>query len=152
MEPYLGDATGRRRDWQGSGASSHHEINTIANGSYQYYFFLCTPRVIGKRPNPLGARILTLVYLPLHYVKSLAISHLLHLHIRAALFLCIRQSSHSITTTTSGSIGASSIDISPVGEHLEKRTSGPIDVYIVCGVKSKLFSLKTIRRKQASLD
>ena len=49
LEPYLGDTPGRRGDGLGSSASSYHEINVIANGSYQYYYFLCTPRVIGKK-------------------------------------------------------------------------------------------------------
>ena len=49
LEPYLGDTTGRRGDGLASSVSSYHEINTIANGPYQYYFLLCTPRVIGKK-------------------------------------------------------------------------------------------------------
>ena len=42
VEPYLGDTTGRRRDGLGSSASSYHEINTIDNGSHQYYFSVHT--------------------------------------------------------------------------------------------------------------
>ena len=38
VEPYLGDGTGRRRAGRGSSALSHHEINQITNGLYQYYF------------------------------------------------------------------------------------------------------------------
>ena len=63
--------------------------------------------------NPLGARMLTLVLLSLHFLGHLAIACLLHLHTNAALY------SHtvpSIAAMTSGSIGTSSINISPIGE------------------------------------
>ena len=60
VEPYLGDTTGRRRDGLGSSASSYHEINAIANGSHQYYFFCAQPGYSAKNQiphprNPLGA-------------------------------------------------------------------------------------------------
>jgi len=35
---YRSDIAGCRRGVRGSGASSHHELNTLANGQYQYYF------------------------------------------------------------------------------------------------------------------
>ena len=157
VEHYLGDTTGRSRDGLGSSASSYHEINVIANGSYQYYFFLCTPRVVGKKPSSASSKSSGRSHpyprtSPSPLPESLAISHLPHLHIPAALFSCMKQSSRLITTTTYGLIGTSSIDISPVGEHLEKRTSGLLTSIFVYRVKSKLFSLKTIRRKEASLD
>ena len=56
VEPYLGDTTRRRRDGLGSSASSYHEITAIANGSYQCYFFPCTPRVIGKKPSSASSK------------------------------------------------------------------------------------------------
>ena len=43
VEHYLGDTTGRSSDGLGSSASSYHEINTIDNGSYQYYFLCARP-------------------------------------------------------------------------------------------------------------
>jgi len=94
---YWSDITGRRRGGRGSGASSHHGLNTLANGSYQYYF-LCRvpgPQAIG---NKLKLRILeilwaaawmgllTIIRLSLHhYLESLALPRLLRLHARAAL-------------------------------------------------------------------
>jgi len=71
--------------------------------------------------------MLTLVHLSLHFLGSLAIACLLHLHTNAALY------SHtipSIAAMTSGSIGTSSIDISPIGDHLEKRKSDLTTVHI----------------------
>ena len=50
VEPYLGDATERRRDVRGSSALSHHEINKITNRSYQYYFFVQAPSNRQKKP------------------------------------------------------------------------------------------------------
>jgi len=49
---------------------------------------------------------------------------------------------------TSGSIGTSSINTSPVGEHSGKRTSDLTVVLKFYGVKS----LKTTGRKEAPLD
>jgi len=95
--------------------------------------------------NPLGARMLTLVHPSLHFLGSLAISCLLHLHTNVALY------SHtipSIAAMTSGSIGTSSINTSPVGEHLEKRTSDLTTVHIF--ILYKIYVMLSEKRTQES--
>src|SRR5258706_139944 len=64
--------------------------------------------------SPLGAPILTLVRLPLHYLEPLAVPRLLHWHTRAALHSYIEITGRSAATKTPGSIGTCFIDIGPV--------------------------------------
>jgi hypothetical protein len=64
--------------------------------------------------------MLTLVRFSLHSLESLAIPRLLRPHIRAAPHSGTEQ---TIVAMTSGSIGTS-IDVCPVEEYSEKRTSG----------------------------
>ena len=96
MVSYRSDITGSRRGGRGSGASSRHGLNTLANGPYQYYF-LCRvpgPQAIGNEPKLRILEILwalawtgllTIIRLSLHYLESLALPRLLRLHARAAL-------------------------------------------------------------------
>ena len=60
------------------------------------------PRAIGKNHlrYPLGARILAFMRLSLHYLDSIAIPRLLHLHTRAVLHLHIElKSNHHFSVT-----------------------------------------------------
>jgi len=108
--------TGCRSDGRGSGASSHHELDTLAN-EYASTISLCEFEQPAKNPSPSfskssGRSHAYLVHLSLHFLGSPAAACLLHLHTNAALY------SHtipSIAARTSGSIGTSSITISPVG-------------------------------------
>jgi len=72
----------------------------------------------------------TLIRLSLRLFESLTIPRLLHLHTRATDHSCTEQTSSSRAAMTSGSIGTSSINISPVEERSEKRTSDLTDVQI----------------------
>ena len=64
-----------------SGRSSHHELDTLADGLFHYYSSMrntWTPRnqqrsTLRIPGNPLGARMHTPVRLCLHYLESLAI-------------------------------------------------------------------------------
>jgi len=83
-------------------------------------------------PKPLGACMPTLIRLSLRLFESLTIPRLLHLHTQhpSDAPLLYRTNQPSIAAMACGSIGTSSMDISPVGDHLEKRTSGLTSVHI----------------------
>src|SRR5258706_13778713 len=81
------------RDGRKSGLSSHHELNTLTNESFQYYCSVWSTWTSSNRQGAqaprsrfsLGALILTLVRLSLHYSEFLAIPRLRQLHTRAGL-------------------------------------------------------------------
>ncbi|SRR5258706_3594274 len=78
------------------------------------------PRAMGKERSPGRSHSSPRTSLS----TLLSIPRLLHLYPRAVLF------SHIDSNLTSGSIGAPFIDIGPIGEHTEKRTSDLTGVHI----------------------
>jgi len=82
--------------------------------------------------------MLTLIPLSLHYFESLTIPRLLRLQTCATLHPCTEQTSSSIAAMTSRSVGTSSINISPVEERSETRTSDLTDVHIFLWCKFKV--------------
>jgi len=74
--------------------------------------------------------------------RLIGMPRLLHLHTRVAFHSRMEQTSSSRAAMTSGSIGTSSINISPVGKHSEKRRSEPTAVHIFLWCKIQVFSLK----------
>ena len=141
------------------GLSSHHELDTLVAESCQYY---CSVRSTWTSSNrqgtqaphfecSLGALIVTLVRLSLHYLGSFAIPRLPHLNTSAVLHLHLAKTNPSKATMTPGSIGTCSMDIGPVGEHTEKKTNDLASILICLWCIIYLYSLRAIRCKEASL-
>ena len=95
-----------RRHGRKIGLSSHHQLDTLVKESCQYY---CSVRSTWTSSNrqgtqaphfecSLGALVLTLVRLSLHYLESLAIPRLPHLNTSAVLHSHIAKTNLSKAT------------------------------------------------------
>jgi len=125
----------RRSDGRKNGVSPHlNSIRLLTN--HTSALTMCGvpgPRALGKEP----ALILTLVRLSISLRTPRYPSLTAPAHPRSAPL--------TYSTMTSGPIGTCYIDISPVGQHKEKRTSDVTGIHIFYGVK-------TIGSKATSLD
>ena len=93
MESYQSNTTSRGRDGRKSGLSSHHEVDALANESFQHHCSVWRTWASSNwqgahAPHPrisLRAFILTLIRLWLYYLEPIAIPRLRQLHTRAVL-------------------------------------------------------------------
>lgn len=103
-------------------------------------------------PNTLSARIFSL-YVSQPRFELHDLPRLLRLHTRAVLHYYTAKTSRSRQPMAPVSIVTSFIDIGPIEEHIDKKTSYFLASATPYGVKSKLCSLKSrVGRKEASLD
>ena len=130
VESYWVDTAGCRRDGRKSGLSSHHELDTPANKSNQYYFFWAEYLDLEQSARNPGSTSPARS----HSYPRMSLSTLPGIS-RYPSLTASAHPGHSTGTMTSGSIGTPSIDISPMGEHIMK-TSDLTDAHIFIDVKN----------------
>ena len=130
MESYQSNTTGHGRDGRKSGLSFHHEVDMLANESFQYY---CSVEYLDLEPSlrSPGSTSSNFSGRSHSYPRTSLVTLFgipRHPSLTAAPHLCsaplkYRKISRSTVTMTSGSIGTSFTDIVHVGGHTEKRLS-----------------------------